>query len=118
MRRSVRRKTMGPLSATLPCYDDDAHHRLSSLPPSSKSRTTNFGRLVRVRYGESRFFLAAYIVAEPDAAKAVDRIRTKVAGPADAVEDLGRVSEALLAALQVAPGDFVFADGRRVSAAF
>jgi hypothetical protein len=109
---------MGPLSATLPHYDDDAHPRLTSLSPSSRSRTTNFGRLVRVRYGESRCFLAAYIVAEPDAAKAVARIRTKVAGPADAVEDIGRVSEALLAALQVAPGDFVFADGRRVATTF
>src|SRR5260370_501241 len=97
---------MEPLSTTLPRYDD-AHHRLTSLPPSSRSRTTSFGRLVRVRCGESRTFLAAYIVAEPNAAKAVDRIRTKVAGPADAVEDLGRVSEALLRALQVAPGDFV-----------
>jgi hypothetical protein len=113
---------MGPLSTKLPCYDDahpdDAHHRLRSLPPSSRSRMTSFGRLVRVRCGESRVFLAAYIVAEPNAAKAVDRIRTKIAGPADAVEDLGRVSEALLRALQVAPGDFVFADGRRVSAIF
>ncbi|HEY1982977.1 MAG TPA: hypothetical protein VGH13_23095 [Xanthobacteraceae bacterium] len=71
---------------------------------------TNYGRLVRVRCGENRAALAAYIVAEPSAAKAVDHIRTKVAGPADAVEDLGRVSDALLRALQIAPGDFVLAD--------
>jgi hypothetical protein len=101
----------------LPRYDD-THPRLTSLPPSSRSRTTNFGRLVRVRCGESRSCLVAYIVAEPNAAKAVDRIRTEIAGPADAVEDLGRVSEALLRALQVAPGDFVLADGGRVPANF
>lgn len=108
---------MGPLSTKFPRYDG-AHHRLTGLPPISRARATNYGRLVRVRCGENRASLAAYIVAEPDPAKAVDRIRSKVAGPADAVEDLGRVSEALLAALQVAPGDFVFADGRRVSATF
>jgi hypothetical protein len=99
---------MGPLSIKFP-RDDDSHQRLTGLPPISRSRA-NYGRLVRVRCGESRAAFAAYIVAEPDPAKAIDRIRTKVAGPADAVEDLGRVSEALLAALQVAPGDFVLAD--------
>ncbi len=106
---------MGPLSTKLPRQSDarqsDARQRLTSLPPVSKSRMTNYGRLVRVRCGDDRAALAAYIVAEPNAAKAVDRIRSKVAGPADAVEDLGRVSEALLQALQVAPGDFVLANG-------
>jgi hypothetical protein len=108
---------MGPISIKFPRYED-AHHRLTGLPPISRSRATNYGRLVRVRCGENRATFAAYIVAEPNAAKALDRIRTKVAGPADAVEDLGRVSEALLAALQVAPGDFVLADGGRVSTTF
>ena len=58
MRRSVRRKIMGPLSTKLPRQNDarhsDTRQRLTSLPPVSKSRTTNHGRLVRVRCGESR----------------------------------------------------------------
>jgi hypothetical protein len=49
----------------------------------------------------------AYIVAEADSAKAIDLIRTKVADPADRVEDLGRVSSSLLRALQLTPGEFM-----------
>jgi hypothetical protein len=66
-----------------------------------------YGRLIRVSKfaGDSR--AVAYIVAEPETARAIDIIRTKVANPEDVIEDLGRVSDALLVAMKLQPGDFV-----------
>jgi hypothetical protein len=55
----------------------------------------------------------AYIVALSDATQAIELIRSKVAGPGDKVEDMGRVSEELLKALRLGPVRFVRADGRR-----
>ncbi len=54
----------------------------------------------------------AYVVSEQDADRAVNIIKSKIARPADAVVAVSRVSEELLNALGVAPGDFTRADGR------
>lgn len=81
-----------------------------------------FGRLIRVR----RFCqnqsedqnqnqnpdqdTVAYIVAIADPAQAMELIRTKVAEPQSTIEDLGRVSDALLRSLNLLLGEFVRAD--------
>ena len=45
--------------------------------------------------------------------EAIDLIREKAADPADDVQDLGRVSAALLIALELPPGEFIRADSQR-----
>ncbi|MGB6285171.1 MAG: hypothetical protein WBG18_12265 [Xanthobacteraceae bacterium] len=47
-----------------------------------------------------------YIVAVADADQAVQIIRSKIADLTDDVEDLGRVSRALVRALKLAAGEF------------
>ena len=49
----------------------------------------------------------AYIVALADAARAMELIRAQAAAPGDDVEDLGRVSEALLMTLNLGTGQFM-----------
>ena len=48
-----------------------------------------------------------YVVAEPDAAKAIDILKAVIVGPVDEYEDLGRVTDQLLRALNLAPGQFI-----------
>jgi hypothetical protein len=62
------------------------------------------GRLVRVRNGDLR--PATYIVALPEADKAVELIRSSIGKEGDDITDLGRVSAELLNALGVESGDF------------
>jgi hypothetical protein len=54
----------------------------------------------------------AYVVCEQDADRAVNIIKSKIARLADEVVVVSRVSEELLRALGLAPGDFTRADGR------
>ena len=65
------------------------------------------GRLICVsRYrGDPR--ATAYIVAITEPAQAIDLIRDKVDPFGDEIEDLGRVSDALLMALKLHSGEFV-----------
>ena len=49
---------------------------------------------------------AICVVAEVDPTKAVDIIRPNVAGPNVEAEDLGRVSDKLLVAVALQPGQF------------
>jgi hypothetical protein len=49
----------------------------------------------------------AYVVAVADPAKAMKLIRRKASEPEDEVEDLGRVSDALIRAMNLESGDFV-----------
>ena len=61
------------------------------------------GRMVRVTG------LAAtvqYVVAEPDAHLAMEIIRAKVVQDGEHVEDMGRVTEELITALGLRPGEF------------
>jgi len=71
------------------------------------------GRLIRVRKYQSVAKAVAYIVAISNPSKAIDLIREKAADPVDEVQDLGRVSGALLMALELRPGEFIRADGQR-----
>lgn len=64
------------------------------------------GRLIRVRKQNGDSGAGAYIVALPDSGKAIALIKNKVAAHGDTVEDLGRVSDALLIAMKLQPGSF------------
>jgi hypothetical protein len=65
------------------------------------------GRLIRVSKFSGDSSAVSYIVAEPETARAINIIRTKIANPDDVIEDLGRVSDALLLALKLQVGDIV-----------
>ena len=52
----------------------------------------------------------AYIVAIADPAAAIDLIRNSVTGPRHEIEDIGRLSDALLQALHIRRGEFARAD--------
>jgi hypothetical protein len=71
------------------------------------------GRLIRVSNYRGDPHGKAYVVAEPDKARAANFILSKIANPGDVVEDLGRVSEALLLAMTLAPGEIMPIDGVR-----
>jgi len=71
------------------------------------------GRLIRVGKYRGDAKAVVYIVAISNAAKAADLIREKVADPGEEIQDLGRVSAALLTAIKLSPGEFVRADGQR-----
>ncbi len=51
-----------------------------------------------------------YIVAVSEAAEAMQQIKTKAAERYAAFDDLGRVSDRLLATLHLSPGEFVRLD--------
>ncbi len=70
------------------------------------------GRLIRLTGGEAApTKSAAYIVAESDKAKALAIILESVAKPGDDIQDIGKVSEQLVAALALASGEFSTVDG-------
>lgn len=70
------------------------------------------GCLVKVTTSSSGAGLVtmAYVVSEHDADRAVNIIKSKIAQLADEVVVISRVSEELLHALGVEPGDFMRAD--------
>ena len=65
-----------------------------------------FGRLIRVRAHRRDPESAIYAVAEPEVEKAVDILKIALARPNDEYEDLGRVTDTLLNALGLQPGQF------------
>ncbi len=73
---------------------------------STVGRGMDYGRLIRVNKPSGKIKAAAYVVALPDSADAIKLITRKIAEPGDTVEDLGRVSDALLIAMKLEPGDF------------
>jgi hypothetical protein len=73
----------------------------------------NEGRLIRVGAYQGDPSAVSYVVAVPDMARALELIGRQAAKPGDYVEDLGRVSEALQAAMHLAPGQFVAITGVR-----
>ena len=70
----------------------------------------DYGRLIRAGRYRRDPHAVAYIVALADAAAAIDLIRNSVTGPGHEIEDIGRVSDALLQALHIRPGEFARAD--------
>lgn len=71
------------------------------------------GRLIRVRKSRGHPEAVAYLVAVPDKAEALEIVRARAGQPGDEIEDLGRVSEALIKAMSLAPGEFIPIDGVR-----
>jgi hypothetical protein len=65
------------------------------------------GRLIRVSKYRGDPRASSYIVAIAEAAKAIELIRRQASTPGDDVEDLGRVSDALLIALKLGTGQFM-----------
>jgi hypothetical protein len=63
------------------------------------------GRLIRVSKYRGDPQAVAYVVAMPDKVRAIELIKQKAAG--DEIEDLGKVSEALMTAMSLAPGEFI-----------
>jgi hypothetical protein len=79
------------------------------------SAAEHFGRLVRTSKscgdkscGDPKPVAYIVAVAKPD--DAMELVRTEIAKPGDTIEDLGRVSDALLRALNLSSGEFVRAD--------
>ena len=71
------------------------------------------GRLIRVEKYRGDANSVAYIVAIANPSKAVDLIREKAADAADEIQDLGRVSAALVTALDLLPSEFIRVDAKR-----
>jgi len=73
-----------------------------------------FGRFVSVRTTSSRGerVTVAYVVAEQDADRAIKIIGSRIAKLTDDVIEVCRVSEELVNALGLSPGEFRRADGR------
>jgi hypothetical protein len=69
-----------------------------------------YGCLIRTKKHTTDAKGIAYIVAVAEAAEAIAIIRTRVAGSTYEIEDLGRVSEQLLATLAIPPGEFLRID--------
>ena len=64
------------------------------------------GRLIRVRKYRSDMDAAIYVVATAERDKAVGILRNGLSRPDDEYEDLGRVSDTLMTALNLKPGEF------------
>ena len=71
------------------------------------------GRLIRVSKYRGDPEAVSYLVAVPDKAEALEIVKANAGRPGDEIEDLGRVSEALIKALSLAPGEFLPVDGVR-----
>jgi hypothetical protein len=71
------------------------------------------GRLIRVSKFRGDPKAASYLVAMADKAGAVELITRQAAKLGDDVEDLGRVSEALLTTMSLRPGQFIPINGVR-----
>jgi hypothetical protein len=65
-----------------------------------------FGRMIRVRVHRHDPAAVIYVVAEAEVEKAINILRTALVRPLDEYEDLGRVSDTLLNALRLQPGQF------------
>jgi ribose 1,5-bisphosphokinase PhnN len=73
------------------------------------------GRLVKVTKPSSSATdsMIAYVVSEENAVDAVNIIKREIAQSTDEVVAVSRVSEELLKALSIPPGEFKRADGHR-----
>ena len=65
-----------------------------------------YGRTIKVSLYSRHPNAAFYVVAEPDRAKAMAILKAGIEENYDELEDVGHASEALLAALNLKPGEF------------
>jgi hypothetical protein len=87
------------------------HQRIHGEPDGVPEE--DFGRLVRISRRQGDRKLVAYIVAVRDAPQAIEFIRQITGAPADTIENVCRVSAALLKALDLRSGDFAELRGDR-----
>jgi len=71
------------------------------------------GRLIRVSKFRGDPKAVSYLVAMPDKVGALALITRQAAKPGDDVEDLGRVSEALITTMRLPRGQFMPINGVR-----
>ena len=64
------------------------------------------GRLIRIRTHRSDTDAIIYVVAEPESDKAIAILKRALSRREDEYEDLGRVTDMLLATLSLQPGQF------------
>ena len=76
-------------------------------------KTMGDGRLIRVSRFRGDPKAASYLVAIPNKGDALELIASQAAMPGDEVEDLGRVSEALITTLRLSTGQFMPVNGVR-----
>jgi hypothetical protein len=69
------------------------------------------GRLIRVSKYRGDPRAVSYLVAVPDKARAIELVIRQAASLGDDIEDLGRVSEDLMAAMRLPPGQFLPING-------
>jgi hypothetical protein len=62
--------------------------------------------MIRVRSRRGDPGAVVYVVAEAEPTKAIEILRLGIVRPLDEFEDLGRVTDQLLAALNLEPGQF------------
>ena len=62
------------------------------------------GRLIRIRTHRSDAAAVIYVVAEPEREKAIAILKHALSRPEDEYEDLGRVTDTVLTALALQPG--------------
>jgi hypothetical protein len=84
--------------------------RLRPLAYAVQKKRGAAGRLIRASRYRGDPEARAYLVAVPDRATAIDLITANAAEPGYEIEDLGRVSEDLIAAMTLPPGKFVSVD--------
>jgi hypothetical protein len=69
-------------------------------------RSMGYGRLIRIRTHRRDADATIYVVAEAEVDKAIAILQRAVSQPNSEYEDLGRVSDTLLAALSLQSGQF------------
>jgi hypothetical protein len=99
------------MSSEQPLFRNDFRGRLNWRPLHLTPGRENASCIICAASGDPK--AVAYLVAVPDKVKAIDLIRKKFGSSGDQVEDLGRVSEALLTAMSLAPSEVVRVDGVR-----
>ena len=96
---------------------EDAVYRLSGPGGRYALHTSELGlgRLIRLSKFRGDPRAVAYIVAVTEPSAAIDFISRRFAGIDDQLEDLGRVSGALLKALGLSSGEFLRVDSTRLT---
>ena len=78
--------------------------RIAQVP--GHIRSMGYGRLIRIRTHRRDADATIYVVAEAEVDKAIAILQRAVSQPNSEYEDLGRVSDTLLAALSLQSGQF------------
>jgi hypothetical protein len=89
------------------CWNQCPNSVLAPLARLVQHDSMSEGRLIRVSKYRGDPQGIAYIVVVPDEARAIELIRDKLKSSGDEIEDLGRVSDALIKAMSLVPGEIL-----------